>query len=395
MKLGIDARPLQHETQYRGIGKSLEFLLLALKEKIRPEDSISFYVDEGLPEPASLKHFPDATIVKVPTSRLGRKRYLRSVLPSFRPINPRRASVDVILQYDASFGVPKNVPSLVIFHDLIPYLFRGQEKQRPVKGLRKGKDALARNLYWKKYLRVLADYKHATKIIAISKSSKADLLKYVSGVKAENVIVLGHGLNILQSEGKPSPKAKALAAQPYLLYVGGIDIRKNIVVLLETFYQLKGNHPKLRLIMVGKEFELKDRLEDLGWYSVLNKESDYAKDVIIPGFVAEADLAYLYQQAAAFVFPSRYEGFGFPVLEAMAAGCPVIAYDNSSIPEVAGGAAILVKDGDSLVPATEKLLKSSKQREELKAKGRQRAADFSWDETAAQILKLLRQTASE
>lgn len=395
MKIGIDARPLQHETQYRGIGKSLQFLLEALKPQLGSGDSLVFYLDKGLPKPQLLEDFADAKIITMPTARLGRKRYWRSFLASFKPLNPSRKDVDVVLQYDASFGVPKNVPCVVVFHDLIPYLFRGQEKQRPVKGLRKGKDALARNLYWQKYLKVLKTYKNAAKIIAISESSKLDLLSYISGVSADNIAVIPHGANFDKPSGKASLKIKKLAADPYLLFVGGIDIRKNIIGLLETFYQLKPAHPDLKLILVGKEFELSDRLEDLGWFSLLNKNPDYAKDVIKPGFVSHDDLAYLYSQADAFVFPSRYEGFGLPVLEAMGAGCPVVAYDNSSIPEVAGDAALIVKDGQPLAPVVEKLLSQPKLRQELVAKGYKQINKFSWPKTANKTLEILRHTASK
>src|SRR5581483_7893796 len=198
MRIGVDARPLQHETQYRGIGKSLEFFLTALKDHLSTTDELVFFVDKGLPQPKMLRNYPEARVNSLPTSRLGRKRYFRSFLPSFKPLNPPRGSVDVVLQYDAGFGVPKKVPSVVIFHDMITYLFRGQEKQRPVKGLRKQKDALARSMYWQKYLRVLKTYKYATKIIAISQSSKKDLLQFVDGVNAKDVEVINHGLNVLE-----------------------------------------------------------------------------------------------------------------------------------------------------------------------------------------------------
>jgi glycosyltransferase involved in cell wall biosynthesis len=395
MKIGVDARPLQHETQYRGIGKSLESLLAALPVFLRPDDSLVFYVDAGLPMPRLPDKFSGSQVIKMPTARLGRKRYWRSFLNSFKPINPRRGEVDVLLQYDAAFGVPRSVPSVVVFHDLITYLFRGQEKQRPVKGLRKGKDMLARNLYWKKYLRVINSYRRAAKIIAISNSSMQDLLKYVKGIKAADVEVISHGVSASLPSGKPSPNAIKLAGRPYLMYAGGIDIRKNITGLLETFYKLKPEFPKLRLIMIGKEFELKDQLGDLGWFDILNSNQAYAKDVIIPGFVSGEDLHYLYSNAQAFVFPSRYEGFGLPVLEAMASGCPVVAYNNSSIPEVAGDAALLVRDGQPLAPAIKKLLNDTKLRRQLISRGNQRIKDFPWSASAEKTLKLLRRAAAK
>jgi glycosyltransferase involved in cell wall biosynthesis len=119
------------------------------------------------------------------------------------------------------------------------------------------------------------------------------------------------------------------------------------------------------------------------------------KQVITPGFISDSDLAWLYGHAMAFVFPSRYEGFGLPVLEAMQAGCPVVAYDNSSIPEVAGDAALLVPDGDSLVPAITKVLKDEALRQTLIQKGKARAKRFSWDRTARETLGVLSEAAKE
>ena len=394
MRLGIDARPLQHETQYRGIGKALESLLLALKRELKADDNVVFYIDAGLPPPKIIKHYPHSQVVLIPTSRLGRKRYLRSVLPSFKTLHPRPSSVDVVLQYDASFGVPQNVPAVVVFHDLIPYLFRSQEKHRPVKGLTKAKDGLARNLYWWKYLRVLHTYKNARKIIAISQSSKNDLLKFVPGIVADKVVVIGHGVNQLKAAGGIRREIKQLAASDYLLYVGGVDIRKNIMELLRSFYELKASEPELKLMMVGKEFELKDRLAELGWFKLLSSRPDFVKDVVLPGFVTNDELALLYRQAKAFVLPSRYEGFGLPVLEAMSAGCPVIAYNNSSMAEVAGDAALLVPDGESLTPAIKKLLGNPKLRRKLIAKGYRQSRRFSWRGTAQKTLKVLRSAAS-
>ena len=390
MRLGIDARPLQHETQFRGIGKSLEFFLIALKGELEPGDELVFYLDEGLPRPELLKIFPDSTSKAIPTARLGQRRYFRSFLSSFRPINPPKGEIDVLLQYDATFGIPRKVPSVVVFHDLIPYLFRGQEKQRSRKGLKKTKDDLAREMYWRKYLRTLDTYQYASRLIAISESSKKDLLKHIKGVKSSDITVIPHGVSLPAVKGRPSSAVKKLAEEPYLFYVGGIDLRKNIVGLLKTFYELKNKYPDLRLVMAGKEFGLSDQLDSLGWFEVFNSRPAYAKDVIFPGFISSADLNYFYEHARAFVLTSRYEGFGMPVLEAMSAGCPVVAYDNSSIPEVAGDAVLLIKDGESLAPAVEKLLKNPKLRAELARKGKKQAAKFRWDVTVTETLKLLR-----
>jgi len=299
------------------------------------------------------------------------------------------------LQYDAYLGVPTSVPSVVVFHDLIPYLFRGAEKQEPATGLRKYKNALAGYLYWKKYLRTLRQYKRATKIIAISESSKRDYLEYLGYHKPGDVTVIYHGVGGFHEPGKPSAQAEQLAAKPYLLYVGAIDYRKNVVGLLQAFYDLKPDFPELRLLAVGKEFALHDQLGDRGWFKLLNSKPEYANDVLTPGFVGHDDLIWLYQHAAAFVFASRYEGFGLPVLEAMQAGCPVVAYRNSSIPEVAGDAALLADDGDVIAPVIRRLLSDDSLRQKLIASGKEQVKKFTWDTTAGQTINVLNDTARE
>lgn len=389
MRIGIDLRPLQGETQYRGIGRSLEFFLETLSQSKATGHVYVLYMDRSLSAPSIVKLFPDSRIIYVKGSPLGRMRYVRSVLPSYPPIRPSHKDVDVLIQYDASLGVPQSVPTFVIFHDLIPYLFRNQEKKLPASGLRKVKNSLAGNLYWKKYLRVLKKYRHAAHIIAISEASKRDLIKHVPGVKESKVSVIPHGVRPLKDNEPASESVMQITQHPYLLYVGGIDLRKNIVGLLKTFFELKPKHPNLKLITVGKEFELTSQLDDLGWTELLNKHKTYAKDVIRPGFLSESDLSYMYKHASAFVFPSLYEGFGMPILEAMAAGCPVVAYSNSSIPEVAGEAAILLQDNQPMADTVEKLLNDKKLRMSLVKKGWQQVELFTWQSTTTQIIRLI------
>src|SRR5262249_52484418 len=160
----------------------------------------------------------------------------------------------------------------------------------------------ATSLYWKKYLRSLAQYQHATKLIAISEASKHDYVEYISS--SADISVIHHGVTLTSAKPQASTATQQLAKDPYLLYVGGIDLRKNVVSLIQTFYTLKPAHPDLRLLLIGKEFSLRDQLDDLGWSKALAAKPDYAADVLTPGFMTDSDLAWLYSQAMAFVFPS-------------------------------------------------------------------------------------------
>lgn len=392
MRIGIDLRPLQGETRYRGIGKTLEFFLRALSALPEQNDhSFIFYIDSDMPMPDIVQSFAHATSRAVKSPKLGRKRYFRSFLPAYLAARPSRKEVDVFLQFDVALGIPRGVPTIAIFYDLIPLLIHESEKkssaQLPL--LRQVKDRLAQHMYWRKYLRFLKSFESADHLIAISRSSKKDLLEYMPTIKENSVSVvpLGVDRSFFKGAQQPSREFRSKITEPYLLFVGGIDTRKNVVELIKLFYALKPNYPTLRLMVVGKEFALHDQLNDRGWFTEINKNKSYSEDIVLPGFVNHEELLYLYRHAACFVFPSLYEGFGLPILEAMAAGCPVVAYDNSSIPEVAGDACLLIETGASMVKPVSTLLENPGLRAKYAAKGKRHAAKFSWDNTAREILK--------
>jgi glycosyltransferase involved in cell wall biosynthesis len=245
-------------------------------------------------------------------------------------------------------------------------------------------------MYWHKYLRIIKRYKKSSKLIAISEASKNDYLQYMNDMPAEDISVIYHGFGgTVASTDRPSAAAIRMASKPYIMYLGGIDFRKNIAGLLRAFYELKPDFPDLRLVAVGKEFMLSDQLGDVGWNDVLHSNKAYAKDVITPGFASPADMSYLYQHAEALVHPTLYEGFGLPILEAMNEGCPVICYDNSSLPELVGDAALVVKSGTPLAPAVKKLLTTPKLATELRKKGKIQANKFTWTKTASATIDLL------
>jgi len=392
IRIGIDARPLQAETRYRGIGKTLENILQALSKLSRPcPIAFTFYVDSRLPRPKTLNLFPGATIEDVKSSDLRLGRYAQVFVTPFRAISPARGSVDVLLQADAALGVPTSVPTLVIFYDVIPLLFREQERQLEElpSVWKRYKREIGRHGGWAKYIRMLNSYKRAAGVVAISESSRKDLLKYRKEISPSKVRVIYLGSLDTPTTRAVSAKTRKLARGRYLLYVGGIDVRKNVIALLDTYIRLKQTYKDLRLIVVGKEFELKKQLEIIGWSKLIRDTPKAAKDVIISGFLRDGDLHYLYRNAIAFVFPSRYEGFGLPVLEAMQLGCPVVAYDNSSIPEVAGTAALLVKDGADMLPSIAQLMESEELRHSLMEQGFIQAAKFTWERTSGEILSAL------
>jgi glycosyltransferase involved in cell wall biosynthesis len=218
--------------------------------------------------------------------------------------------------------------------------------------------------------------READALIAIS-SHTADDLVHMTGVPSCRVHVVPLAADPrFRSVDDPAVPAKYGIDSPFLLYVGTLEPRKNLTVLLKAFADLP--EPGLKLVLAGAK----------GWmYQELFQTVDrlgLGSRVIFPGFVPDADLPALLNSAVAFVYPSEYEGFGLPVLEAMSCGAPVITTDVSSLPEVAGSAALLVppRDAVALRAALERVVASQDLRNELRAKGIEQAGKFSWSRTA-------------
>jgi glycosyltransferase involved in cell wall biosynthesis len=172
----------------------------------------------------------------------------------------------------------------------------------------------------------------------------------------------------------------------YLLSVGALEPRKNLALLIEAYALARRKGLTLPLVVAGPA----------GWRSREIRDAPrrhgVADHVLLVGHLSRSDLRAAYSQAEAFVFPSLYEGFGLPVLEAMACGTPVIASCSSSLPEVAGDAAVLVDpaDPDALAAALERVVGDETLRSDLRRRGVQRAAGFSWDEAARQTVDAYR-----
>ncbi len=177
----------------------------------------------------------------------------------------------------------------------------------------------------------------------------------------------------------------------FILHVSTIEPRKNLGVLLDAFGALKREFPDLKLVLVGKK----------GWlYEPFFEKltaSGLASEVIFPGFVAEEELPAVYSLATVFAFPSVYEGFGLPPLEALACGAPVVASDASSLPEVVGEAGLLVPPTDiaALTGALRRVLSDAALRRTLQGRGPEQAARFSWEQAARETVAVYHQVAAQ
>lgn len=217
----------------------------------------------------------------------------------------------------------------------------------------------------------------ADAVICVSESTRRDLLAFYD-IDPSRAVAIHSGLGI---SAAPAPM-DGLPAR-YLLFVSTIEPRKNLGVLLNAFAQLRSSGYDGSLVVVGK----------IGW-----KSKEIAPRLREPGivhldYVDAARLATIYQSAEAFVFPSIYEGFGFPLLEAMSFGVPAIAARSSSLPEVGGDAALYFDDVDGLLLQLTRVTSDAALREELVARGQAQVAKFRWDVCASQTLDVLRMVA--
>ena len=228
----------------------------------------------------------------------------------------------------------------------------------------------------------------ANYIIAVSEASRKDILE-LTGVAQDKVVVVYSGVDEhfqkLPSEHLIDFTKKYNLQQPFILYVGSIHPRRNIQKLIEAFVHLKKEKQiKHKLILIGLVLQQASQLTK--WIN----DSNIAEDILSVGFVSDEDLVKFYNMADLFIYPSLYEGFGFPVLEAMACGTPVITSNVSSLPEVAGNAAILIDPLNVMEMADSiyRLISNSALRQEFVERGFERCKQFSWRQAAEETLNL-------
>jgi glycosyltransferase involved in cell wall biosynthesis len=228
---------------------------------------------------------------------------------------------------------------------------------------------------------VKACARKARHLLTVSEFSKVELVEKWAILK-ERITVTYDGLDKCFRPAKQG--ASETKPPPYILYVGNLHPRKNIVRLLEAFTILK-NTSSLphRLRIVGQSAWLAGEI----FQKV--RESDLAGEIEFTGYISQDELVRCYQEAAVCVYPSLYEGFGLPVLEAMACGCPVICSKTTSIPEVAGEACCLVDPTSSsdIAGALDSLLSNPAELEKLRARGLQQAKKFTWESCAMTTLE--------
>lgn len=223
---------------------------------------------------------------------------------------------------------------------------------------------------------------HSGAVIAVSERTKQDIIERF-GIREEKIHLVYNGVakhfrRLEPSEALQQFKRRFSLDKPFVLYVGGFGRHKNISVLLRAFCLLVRKEKGVQLVFAGKRF-FEDG--DLSREALRLGIESFIKDL---GILQDDELVTLYNLASVVVLPSLYEGFGFPALEAMACGTPVVVSDRGALPEIVGDAALIAEaeNAESLASAMENLLVDSELRNRLIERGRKRAAGFTWEEAA-------------
>jgi glycosyltransferase involved in cell wall biosynthesis len=359
---GLD-RPLT------GIGRYILELTRALAAL--PEPMEIFLLTAG--NPGLLAHRNDVHYIPLPGCRL-----LPGLLTLGSRLIPaliREHQLDII--HDPTgvapfmFGTRQAYP-VVTIHDVFPWSVPGY-------------NSLLDTLIYRQWLpRVLRSRK--IEIITVSDQSRQDIMKYL-GVDGRRLQIIPYGIGPQFRLLPPDSVREHLAARfgiswPYILYVGALTQRKNIARALQAFSQIKNSFPALHFVLAGPQTWKQTRVESLV------ESLNIRNRVFLTGPLTDSDLPILYNGAELFIFPSLYEGFGLPPLEAMACGTPVITSNVSSLPEVTGEAALLVDplDVEGIAQTMLRVLEDPSLAAEMRLKGLAQAAKFTWDRTARETL---------
>lgn len=232
---------------------------------------------------------------------------------------------------------------------------------------------------------------HLSRVIAPSEFTKNEL-KALSNKNQDRVAVIHHGFDQTFREKKSEAQIAEILTKynirkPFLLSIGRIEEKKNTTNTVRAFEMLRQtySHENLQLVLIGKPGYGSQKVEEA------IHSSRFVSDIIHPGYVEQGDISAIFQAAEALIFPSLYEGFGLPVLEAFAAGVPVVTSKNTSTEEIAGDAAVLVhpQDTKDICDAIEWLLTTADAKQKLIAKGQLRLKDFSWEKCARETWNIL------
>jgi glycosyltransferase involved in cell wall biosynthesis len=369
VRIGIDARKL-HDF---GIGTYIRNLLRQLSRLdretefvvlCRPEDAqaISVLGENIRPVPETAGNYSLAEQVKV-------------------PLKLNRAGVTLFHAPHYVLPVLVRCPSVVTIHDCIHLMFPQYLPNRVALGYARAAIGGAA--------------RRATRVLTVSESSKRDILRFVD-IKPEKIDVIYNAYDerfTLEpcAEDVERVRERYQLQDSFILYAGNVKPHKNLERLIEAFYLVRRRGlDHVKLVLIG---------DDISRYAALRRavhQHQLHKYVRFLGYMPDETLAVMYRLASVFVFPSLYEGFGLPPLEAMASGTPVVTSNVSSLPEVAGDAAVLVDpmDPEAIADGIHRVLTDDALRARLRERGLARARQFSWEASVRRVREIYQEVAA-
>lgn len=371
MKIGIDASRYSHDKATGVEWYSYHIINGLIELSLKKDDTeVLLYSPNDFEIPKEFEHPGKIRKVIIPFKRLWTLYRLSKEMKKNPP--------DVLFVPSHTLPLIRPAFSVITIHDVA---FRYLKK------------SYSRFQYW--YLNWSTKYavKNATKIIVPSEATKQDLVNHFR-CSADKIVVIPHGFKADKhiDADKVSENLKYFGfgkendvKNPYVLFVGRLESKKNLVRLVEAFDIFSKEHPDWRLVLAGKRGVGFDRIMDIV------SKLKISEKVIMPGYVNEDEKAYLFKNCSIFAFPSLYEGFGFPILEAFNYLKPVLASHVSSIPEVAGEAAIYCDpfDVQDMALSLERFVDDPNFALSLIEKGKERVLKFTWSEASKKTFDVL------
>lgn len=398
MTIGIDVTPLQTPHSLRGIGSVVRNIISNLP--VGDQHYILYVLDPETAQRDITPHIPKGiqyeflqhagSLIPDSSGDLSQQPILEKIARKFRhftalyrsaPQLPRSERLDVYIQFDPNVTLPglaKGTEVRLVVYDLIPYVLEKDYLWNYKTARANGyslKASLNRSFLRKSYLKVLKNNcRKAATIFAISRHTKNDLVRYTS-VDPDRVIVTHLGVSkplepkeqtapahqyIFTNWGTVTRPLSLNSSRPFMFFTGGADSRRKLKDLFAAYNNLRAQGIEVSLMLAGDTMKgLKD-LPNKEARKYLLTHKSYLDNVHFLGYVTKNELAWLYANAAVFVFPSIYEGFGLPVLESAAYGTPAITYKNSSLAEIGNDGVLYAEDFIDIANKTKGVLAAKK-----------------------------------